>query len=789
MAINPSNTGAFTHSSHWGAFNVTVRDGDIADVQPLHDPDPSPLLRNLPGSLRHPARVERPVARRGWLEHGPGPNRHRGSDAYIAIPWDEALDMAAAELKRVIGAHGNQAIFGGSYGWASAGIFHHSQSQLHRFLNLIGGYTAHRNSYSIGASLVLLPHLVGSSATVFRRATAWSVIAKHTDLLVAFGGLPLKNTFVAPGGNARHGLRQHLDAAHQRGMQIAHFSPLRDDVVPEANARWYPLAPLSDVAVMLALAHVLIDEKLHDTNFLERYCHGADRFIDYVLGKADGVAKTPEWAAQHSGIAANDLRSLARQMARQRTLVTVSYSLQRAQHGEQPVWAALSLAALLGQIGLPGGGFGHGYGSMGDVGNATASLPLPSLPEGRNAVRDFIPVARIADLLLQPGETFAYNGATYTYPDIRLVYWAGGNPFHHHQDLNRLRKALARPDTLIVNEPYWTAMARHADLVFPATTSLERNDIGSGRADARIVAMHRPVAPVGEARSDHDIFAALAQRFGVREDFTEGRDERGWLEHLYTTIRDAFADINATAPPFEEFWAQGSLEVPDTDAARVMLEAFRQDPVANPLKTPSGKIQLFSETVAGFGYDDCPGHAAWLESDEWLGSANTARFPLALVANNPATRLHSQLDIGPYSQASKVAGREPARMHPDDAAARGIVAGDVIRLYNDRGSCLAGAVLTTDVRRGVVQLSTGAWFDPDDPRTDLAMCVHGNPNMLTRDIGTSQLTQGCSGQHALVEIERFSGAAPQVTAFEPPKIDGRDASPQNLSAIPAAPQR
>ena len=761
------------HSSHWGAFDVTVRDGDIASVQPMHDPDPSPLLGNLPGSLRHPVRIAQPVARRGWLERGPGPTRDRGSDSFVAISWDEALDRAADELKRVVAQHGNQAIFGGSYGWASAGMFHQSQSQLHRFLNLIGGFTAHRNSYSIGASLVLLPHLVGSSAAVFRRATAWDVIARHTDLMLAFGGLPLKNTFVAPGGNARHHLRQHLHAAHRRGMQIAHFSPLRDDVVPEAQARWYPLAPLSDVAVMLGLAHTLVSEGLHDAAFLDRYCHGGDRFIEYVLGRPDGIVKSAEWAQRHSGIAADELRALAREMAAKRTLITVSYSLQRAQHGEQPVWAALSLAALLGQIGLPGGGFGHGYGSMGDVGNATASLNLPSLPEGRNAVRDFIPVARIADLLLQPGQSFAYNGADYTYPDIRLVYWAGGNPFHHHQDLNRLRRALARPDTLIVNEPYWTPMARHADLVFPATTSLERNDIGSGRADARIVAMHRAVAPVGGARSDHDIFAGLAERFGARDAFTEGRDERGWLEHMYGRIREAFGELNAATPGFDEFWKNGSLAVPDTDADRVMLEAFRVDPTVNPLKTPSGRIQLYSETLAGFGYADCPGHATWLESEEWLGGPRAATFPLALVANNPASRLHSQLDVGAYSQASKVAGREPVRMHPDDAATRRIAAGDVVRLFNDRGSCLAGAVLTTDVRRGVVQLSTGAWFDPDDSRAEFAMCVHGNPNTLTRDIGTSRLSQGCSGQHALVEAERFTGVAPPVKAFVPPVIEER----------------
>ncbi|MBI1818287.1 MAG: molybdopterin-dependent oxidoreductase [Deltaproteobacteria bacterium] len=762
---------ALTHSSHWGGFTVTVRDGDIAAVHPLHDPDPSPLLRNLPGSVRHSVRIQQPVARRGWLDHGPGPSRERGNDSFVTLSWNEAWDRAAAEFQRVIAAHGNEAIFGGSYGWGSAGIFHQSQRQLHRFLNCLGGFTSSHNSYSIGASLVLLPHVVGNAGSVFRKATSWTVVAQHTELLVAFGGIPMKNTFVAPGGMARHGIRGHLADARRRGMQIALFSPLRDDVVAEADAHWYPLIPLSDVAVMLALAHVLISEGLYDQAFLDRCCHGSDRFIEYVLGRSDGVAKSPEWAESRSGIASDELRALARRMAASRTLITVSYSLQRAEHGEQPVWAAIALAALLGQIGLPGGGFGHGYGSMGDLGSSSAAVNVPLLPVGPNQVKSFIPVARIADLLLQPGESFDYNGARYSYPDIRLVHWAGGNPFHHHQDLNRLRRALTRPDTIIVHEPYWTAMARHADLIFPATTTFERNDIGSGRADARIIAMQRVVAPVGGALSDHDILAGIAERLGVADAFTEGRDERAWLDHLYSHLRSILIAAGIEAPSFNEFWSAGSIEIPDLEADRVLFDAFRADPEANRLRTPSGKIEVFSERIAGFGYDDCPGHPTWLESDEWLGSPRAARFPLALVANNPATRLHGQLDIGPYSQSAKVQGREPVRIHPSDAAARNVVDGDVVRLFNERGSCLAGAVVSADVRAGVVRLSTGAWFDPDDASAEIAMCVHGNPNVLTRDIGTSRLSQGCSGQHALVELERFTGVVPPVRAFEPPPIE------------------
>ena len=139
-----------------------------------------------------------------------------------------------------------------------------------------------------------------------------------------------------------------------------------------------------------------------------------------------------------------------------------------------------------------------------------------------------------------------------------------------------------------------------------------------------------------------------------------------------------------------------------------------------------------------------------------------------LVANQPATRLHSQLDFGATSLASKINGREPVRIHPRDAAARGISDGDIVRLYNTRGACLAGAVLSEALRPGVVQLSTGAWYDPDDPASDQPLCLHGNPNALTRDAGTSRLSQGCSGQLCLVEIERYDGPLPRVKAFDPP---------------------
>ena len=153
-----------------------------------------------------------------------------------------------------------------------------------------------------------------------------------------------------------------------------------------------------------------------------------------------------------------------------------------------------------------------------------------------------------------------------------------------------------------------------------------------------------------------------------------------------------------------------------------------------------------------------------------MGAAGAACFPLHLISNQPETRLHSQLDNGRHSRAGKLDGREPITLHPDDANARGIAAGDPVRVFNDRGACLATAVVSENIRCGVVRLPTGAWYDPEVRGAPGALCKHGNPNVLTPDKGTSKLAQGPIAHTCLVEVERFDGDPPAVTAFDPPEI-------------------
>ncbi len=752
--------------AHWGMYRASVADGEVTAVHPYAgDTNPSAVLGNVPGSVRHRSRVAGPVVRRGWLEHGPGPSSSRGNDSFVPVSWEELTELLAAELRRVIDRHGNESIYGGSYGWASAGRFHHAQSQIHRFLNCLGGYTASVNSYSLGATGVIMPHVVGAHWKLFSRATSWDVIARHTDFLVAFGGVPIKNTGINHGGTSDHPTASALDALRARGGSIVSISPLRDDVTGPCT--WMAAKPGSDVAIMLGLAYVLVERKLHDRAFLDEYCTGYDIFERYLLGESDGVAKNPQWAAEKSGLTPGVIEDLARSMASQRTLVSVTWSLQRVEAGEQAPWMGLTLAAMLGQIGIPGGGFGHGYGSMNEPGRAPVPYPLPTLPQGVNPVKTYIPVAAVSDMLLHPGKVIDYNGQRLTYPDIKLVHWAGGNPFHHHQDLGRLRRALARPDTVVVHEPYWTPMAKHADIVLPSTTSLERNDLSCTRNDPLMVAMSQAVPRFENSRDDYDTFADLAHALGVGHTFTEGRTSGEWIEHLYRQWQGYMSTAGVDTPSFAEFRRLGSVSM-STEDDRTYLEDYRRDPTGNALRTPSGRIEIFSDVVDGFDYDDCLGHPAWYDRDEWVDGPRATAFPLHMIANQPRSRLHSQLDHGAVSQASKIRGREPIRVHPDAAYARGVSDGDVVRVFNDRGSCLAGVIVDEGMRADVVQLSTGAWYDPLDPTDPSSMCKHGNPNVLTADRGSSSLSQGCTGQHALVQIERYDDELPPITAFDPP---------------------
>ncbi|MDA7416058.1 molybdopterin-dependent oxidoreductase [Xenophilus arseniciresistens] len=767
-------------AAHWGVYEVD-RDaqGRARGLRSLpEDPDPSPIGLSMWAAYQDALRVQWPAVRRSWLHEGPGARPElRGREAFVRVPWTRALELVAHELERVRSTHGNEAIFGGSYGWSSAGRFHHAQSQVHRFLNALGGYVRSVDSYSLGAARVLMPHIVAPMEELMASHHGWDVMQANTRLLVAFGGIPAKNSQVTAGGAAEHRVRSGLAALAAAGCRLVNFSPVRDNFdAPEGTVQWIPIRPNTDTAVMMALACEIVRAGRHDSAFLASHCVGFERWATELEGRHDGTRKDADWAEAISGVPAQTIRALAHDLCSVRSLVNVSWSLQRAEHGEQPFWAAVALACVIGQVGLPGGGFGVGYGAANILGSPHTRFSGPTLPQGSNPVKSFIPVARIADMLLDPGGSFAYNGAQHRYPDIRLIYWAGGNPFHHHQDLNRLARAWRKPETIIAHEQVWNAHAKMADIVLPATSTLERDDIGFATREPLMVAMKAIAAAPGEAMNDYDIFAALAKRLGATERFTEGRDAGAWLRHLYAESRERAKGAGVDLPDFDDFWQQGEFRLPPASRPVVMLEDFRADPLAHPLRTPSGRIEIHSGRIASFGLADCPGHPVWRAPREWLGAAKAAGHPLHLISDQPHTKLHSQLDFSTYSRANKVALREPVVMHSQDARARGIRDADMVRVFNERGACLAGARVDDSTMPGVVRIATGAWWDPTCVGEPGSMDRHGNPNVLTQDVGASGLSQGCSAQSCLVQVERWTGELPELRAFALPEFETKNGS-------------
>jgi biotin/methionine sulfoxide reductase len=737
-------------SSHWGTYKFSVDKNKKIQLDNWGlDSSPTEFGLGLADAAVDHLRITQPHVRKGWLENIGKSDGKRGQDEFIPISWDEAFELASKELLKTKNAYGNSAIYAGSYGWASAGRFHHAKSQVNRFFNLFGGFSSSFQSYSYAAAQTLLPHIIGLDLySTLDEHTTWGALSEECELILMFGGMPLKNSKVSAGGVGKHVTKMGMKKCFDKGIEFINISPLIDDAPKFLKAQQVPIRPNTDTALMLALSHILIKNQSYDKDFIDKYTVGFDSFSDYVLGKKNNQECSPEWASKITNIPAKTIYELANKITTKKTMISLSWSLQRASRGEQPLWMGITLAAMLGHIGTASGGFGFGYSSVNSTGDSFDKIPWQSLPQGKNKIKDFIPVARVTDMLENPGGEFDYDGKKLTYPDIKLIYWAGGNPFHHHQDLNRLAKAWQKPNTIIVNEIWWNAQARHADIIFPANTALERNDLMLNPRDPTIVANKKAMKSFKNSKTDFEIFSGLAKKLGFLESFTEDRSELDWIKFIWNNSLKAHQK-NISFPSFEEFWEKGYFELPAPKIEKIMFNDFRKDPINFPLKTPSGKIEISSETISNFQLSDCFSHPYWFEPYEWLG--NIDEYPLHLISNQPTHRLHSQLDNAANSQNSKINGKEPVMINSSDALERDIQDGDIVMLFNKRGRVLAGANISDSVMPGVVVLSTGAWFDPDYA---LNLERHGNPNVLTKDVGTSSLSQGPTCHTTLVQVKK-----------------------------------
>ena len=755
-------------STHWGTYETSKNNQNNIKINKWSkDPNPSDFGLGFLDAATSDLRINQPHIRKEWLKDRHNKKNLRGLDEFVPVSWEEAIDLTASELQNVKKEFGNSSIYAGSYGWASAGRFHHAKSQLNRFFNLFGGFSSSFQSYSYAAAQTLLPHIVGHDLYSFLdEHNTWNTLEKECDLILMFGGMPLKNSKVSAGGVGKHTTEKELRKCVNAGTKFINISPNASDAAKFLNAKQISIIPNTDTALMLSLAYILITSNNYDQKFIEEYTNGFNEFKSYVLGEKNNKPCTPEWASSITSIPVETIKWLAKEISAKKTMVSISWSLQRASAGEQPLWMGITLASMLGHIGTEGGGIGFGYSSVNSTGDVFKKIPWKSLPQGNNKIRDFIPVARITDMLEKPNELFQYDGRKLKYPNIKLIYWAGGNPFHHHQDLNRLVKAWQKPKTIIVNEIWWNAQARHADIIFPANTALERNDIMLNPRDPTIIANKKTISSVGESKSDYEIFSSLANKLGFENLFTENKSELDWLKYLWNESIKVSEEMNLKLPEFNKFWEEGFFEIPIEKTKKIMFKNFRDNPVKNPLNTPSGKIEITSNIIKNYNLKDCKGHPTWIEPYEWLG--NKDNFPLHLISNQPEYRLHGQLDNADYSLKNKIKDREPVLINSADAKERNIENNDIVLIFNKRGRVFAGARLSDEVSKGVLVLSTGAWFDPN---YEINADLHGNPNVLTKDIGTSLLSQGPTSHTCLVEIRKAEkNEIKKVTIFSKPHI-------------------
>ena len=680
--------------------NAHVRDGRIVkistdprkwsfEVPPLHA-----CVRGFGQAERvnHPDRLRQPLRRTG----------PRGSGQFEPIGWDEALDEVARQLRRVRDTYGPAAILDCSRTGSLSML--HNRFAVPRLLHMFGGCTELWTNISAEAEVFSVRATFGAKAD-YKSAGREPTDYVNSRLILMWGWSPGDGTFGT-------GTLPYLKEAKRRGVRIVCVDPRVTRTSFELADDHVFIRPSTDAAALIAMAYVIVREGLQDQAFLDRHVLGFDdahlppgapagaSYRAYLEGLADGVRKTPEWAAEITGIPADTLRRLAVEYATSRpAALQCGYAPGRTIAGEQFHRAAYALAAISGNIGIAGGNTGVSNGATGRGG-------IKSLPAGPNPSGARVASSLLADLL-ERGRAGGYPA------DVKLIYSAAGDLFNQLPNVNKIVTAAERLEFMVVHDHFVTPTARYADIVLPATMFWERNDVHTPWAGAGhyVIYMKQALPPAEGCRNDLDICAALAERLGLAG--YNDKTEEEWLREL---TRDTIDD-------FETFRERGLARLPAPADAVAFAREIR-DPERHPFTTPSGKIEIYSMALAArpdpYGLGPIP------PIPTWIPETPDARHPLRLVTPKSRARTHSIHDNQPVLAR---ADHDDVWLHPADAAARGIVDGQRVRIFNERGATELPVRVTGRIAPGVVSIKEGAWFALDPARGDTRGCA----NMLTPD--------------------------------------------------------
>jgi anaerobic dimethyl sulfoxide reductase subunit A len=745
-----------------------VRDGRILRLETDDRPDTpeEPQLRACARGrayLRrqyHPDRLLHPMKRIG----------PRGLGRFERISWDEALETMAGQMLRVRRDYGNGALFV-PYGTGGYSQITGSQT-ARRLMNLFGGCLGVYNSYSWGAINIATPYVYGTLETGHQRQD-WL----NARLILMWGWNPAE---MRDGTNTDFMVK----LARGRGARVICLDPRHTPSAAALADEWIPVRPGTDTALMSAMAFVMLAENLHDAEFVRTHCLGFDStqmppgmegeesYVEYLRGTRDGLPKTPEWAEAITSVPRERIVRLAREYATIKPGVLYQgYGMQRRAYGEQVVRAGCVLAAITGNVGVSGGWAG-GLGLQPGGGPAWNLFPV-----GENPVGASIPVFLWTEAVLRGREMTAADGVIWSgrtgredlalaYADvgrpapgmagaklgrdIKLIYAVASNCLvNQHADINRTARILkdeSLVEFLAVQDNFLTPTGRFADLLLPACTQFEAWGVEDGwKYGDEVLLMPKLVEPAGESRSDYRICADLAGRLGIGEAYTEGRDERGWVEWVLDRYRETrFPDL----PSLDQLEASnaGVYSRPVKQPALALAD-FRRDPERFPLNTPSGRIEIFSGRLFEMGRPrEIPAIPKYIPEWNGLAPAEARAYPLQVIGHHSLRRVHST-----HENVDWLEEAFPQRvfMNPLDAGSRGIRDGDPVRVYNERGALICPCRLTNRILPGVIDLPQGAWWTPDEEGTDR----RGSINVLTSHRWTP-LAFGSAQHTTWAEVER-----------------------------------
>jgi anaerobic dimethyl sulfoxide reductase subunit A len=685
--------------------------------------------------VNHPDRLTRPLRRTG----------PRGSARFEPIAWEAALDEVARQMLRVRDTYGAAAILDCSRTGSLSAL--HGRWVAQRMLHMFGGCTELWSNLSAEAEVFAVRQTYGAKAE-YKSAGREPIDYLNSRLIVMWGWSPGDNTFGT-------GTLEYLKRARKHGVRIVCVDPRRTRTSRQLADEHVFIRPSTDAAALIAMAYVIASEGLQDQAYLDRYVLGFDdahlppgapagaSYRAYLLGLADGVRKTPEWAAEITGIPAATIRRLAIEFATSKpAALHCGYAPGRTVHGEQFHRAAYALAAMTGNVGIPGGNSGTSNG-------ATGRCAIRTLPAGTNPTGARVASSLLADLLAR-GKAGGYPA------DIRMIYCVAGDLFNQAPNVNKTLAAAQALEFMVVHEHFITPTARYADIVLPATTFWERNDVHTPWAGAGHYAifMGQAIEPVGECRNDLDICTDLARRLGIPG--YNDRTEDEWLREL---TREAIDD-------FDTFRDRGVARLPAPDDAVAFARQIR-DPERHPFTTPSGKIEIYSMSLAAnpdpYGLGPIPPIPTWIPEEI------DVRHPLRLISPKSRARTHSIHGNQPILSR---ADRDDVWIHPGDAAARGIVDGQPVRVFNDRGATVLPARVTDRMAPGVVSIKEGAWFTPDADGVDTKGCA----NVLIADRASP--AAAAAYNTCFVEIAPAGDARRAAHAPLRPERPGEPAAPR-----------